>query len=102
MQVMQIHHEIVERRKNGETYRAIAESLGIGHSLVQYIETHPDYAPSKKVRAILNIEPGSDLVYTRLRRSTLNYVAELYGFPNWSAYETEVVHQYNKIYAIMD
>jgi hypothetical protein len=90
---MQLHHlrqDIQKRRSNGETYYSIARVYGINKTMVWQIEH--GYVPGKKVSAILALDPGADLKYTRSRRETLNEKARGWGYENWCAYETAVIH----------
>jgi len=64
--------------------------------LVFHIETHENYRPSKKIKALLKLDPEPSLVYTRTRRQKLDRIARLKGYACWSAYESAMIREYDK------
>lgn len=95
MDIPQLRKTIQKKRESGQTYRRIASKLGINAALVQYIETHEDYKPSKQVAKIFNLDPDQNLICTRKRRERLNEIAKSWGYTSWSNYETEMIRTYS-------
>lgn len=69
--------------------------MGINAALVQYIETHEDYKPSKQVAKIFNLDPDPSLERTRARNHALDEIAKAWGYASWSNYETETIRTYS-------
>lgn len=89
-------HTSIRKRHETEPYSSIAFSLGINKALVKYIETHPHYRPSRRIAAILKLDPDNDLRYTRTRRERLDEIARSKGHKSWCALETHVLKEYEK------
>jgi len=94
---MQLHvlRQYIQLSHQNATYGQIGEALGINKALVKYIETHPDYRPSKRIEAILHLDPSPDLVYTRTRRERLNAIAVSWGYESWCQFETAVIKSHD-------
>jgi hypothetical protein len=90
---MQLHElrQYIQLSRQNATYGQIGEALGISGAMVKYIETHPDYRPSKRMEMTLHLDPSPDLVYTRTRRDKLNTVAVSWGYGGWCQFETAVI-----------
>jgi hypothetical protein len=90
MDIGQLRRLIQKRHKNGESFRIIAASYGITKPMACQI--FHGYKPGKRVSAILNLDPDPDLKYTRSRRDRLDEIASGWGYVNWCAYETAMLH----------
>ena len=96
MDIHQIRCAIQDRHKSGEIYQSIADSFHITKAMAWQI-AH-GYKPGKRVSAILQLEPDSELQYTRSRRQRLNEIAREWGYAGWANYETETLKgNYEKI-----
>jgi len=95
---MQLHalRQYIQLSRQNATYGQIGEALGINKALVKYIETHPDYRPSKRIETILHLDPSPDLVYTRTRTADLDAIARSWGFTSWCNVGTEVRKAYHE------
>ena len=91
MKLHQLRLTIQQRRKLGDTYHSIASDLGIERALVKYIETHEDYKPTRRTRRVLALDPDPGVAYRRRRREALDAMAESWGYPSWSVYETTLL-----------
>ena len=94
----ELHGLINKRRFSGDSYSAIAADLGISKAMVRYIETHPGYRPSRRMRDLLNLAPDSNLAYTRSRREALDGLARAHGYSSWSGFETALLKGENNVF----
>lgn len=92
MDIRELHRSVVEMLKT-RTYDDVGETLGISRAMVRYIETHPDYHPSHKMIAILQLDPSPDQLYTQTRQASLNAAARARGWDCLSDYLTAVLHE---------
>ena len=102
MQIDLVRVDIKKRRENNETYESISRTLGINRAMVKYIETHPNYTPSKRIMAILFQDPPKSLQATRERNATLNEIARSWGYASWSAYGTEQIRIFRGVSEVLD
>ena len=96
MNLIELRCYIINKRENGVSYGKIGKEFGIPGSMVEYIETHENYKPSKQMIAKLKLDPDPSLVYTRTRRQKLDRIARDMGYACWSAYESAMIREYDK------
>lgn len=94
--IEEIRAGIKEARKNGVSYRMIAEGLYITPPSVQRIEQGKKIG-GKTIRA-LKLDPSEKLQATRERREKLNKIAAYWKYESWSNYETVVLKDFDKNY----
>jgi len=95
MNLLELQNDIKKRHAAGETYQSIAKSIGINRALARHIGITPSYRPGKRIKKILNLDPSSDLLYTRFRRAILDGIAKKKGFASWCNYETSEIAKYH-------
>ena len=96
MRLCDMRQDIENRLSKGQNYQNIADVYGIKRGMAWQI-AH-GYKPGKRVSAILQLEPDSELQYTRSRRQRLNEIAREWGYAGWANYETETLKgNYEKI-----
>jgi hypothetical protein len=88
---MQLCLDIQNSHKLGKSYQSIADDLRISKGMAWQI-AH-GYKPGKRVSALLNLEPDSDLRYTRNRQECLDEIARAEGYDSWCNYSTVVLHR---------
>ena len=95
MDIRQIHQDIVNRRKNGETYEAIHLIYPVGRTMIKYIEAHPGYKPSEKVAAALNLDPSRKQIYRQERQRILDEISRQFlGEKSWYKVGSDVIAHY--------
>ena len=94
MNLIELRCYIINKRENGVSYGKIGKEFGIAGSMVEYIETHENYKPSKNMVAKLNLDPTPSQVYTLTRRQKLNRIARSWGHACWSAYESFTIREH--------
>ena len=96
MNLIELRCHIINKRENGVSYGKIGKEFCIAGSMVEYIETHENYKPSKQMISKLNLDPDPSLVYTRTRRQKLDKIARARGYACWSAYESAMIRENDK------